>query len=186
MLSRTRQFSEGSTLINVSLHIDYDSLENIHKVHSVPWESEQAFRADCDVHSVQREAFRKTSNLLNSCTEASKSNSEKTQFCEHSCITSYQRQPYGGMNPPLVACLPSLQEELGFDSTSNFQPCKYSCDESYPQWLSHKLSQNTHRSREGLETWISPCVVASCSVPMTHCWVRLFSRAQCCEQTCHQ
>lgn len=36
VLSRTRQFSEGSTLINVSLHIDYDSLENIHKVHSVP------------------------------------------------------------------------------------------------------------------------------------------------------
>lgn len=127
----------------------------------------------------EAEAFRKTSNLSNSCTEARKSNSEKPHQLSVTTLRRVESSPRG-------MSLPSLQEEPGFDSTSNLQPCKYSCDESYPQKLSHKLSQSTQRSREGLETWISACVVASCSVPMTHCWVCLSSPAQCCEQTCHQ
>lgn len=38
VLAWIRYFSEGSTFINLNLQIDYDSLENVQKVHSVPWE----------------------------------------------------------------------------------------------------------------------------------------------------
>lgn len=60
----------------------------------------------------------------------------------------------------LEASLHWLQEESGWDSTPDFQCCKYSWDESNPKRLSHKLYQNTHRFREGLENPESPCILA--------------------------
>lgn len=68
---------------------------------------------------------------------------------------------------PGSVCLCWLQEEPGWDSTADFQLCKYSWDESNPKRLSHRLYQNTHRFKEGLENRMPLCILAHHPV---HCW----------------
>lgn len=123
------------------------------------------FGGDCDVHFIWCRKPETREKAPNSCEEASKHSAKILQLCKllvappkaSSVISAKLNE---GWILPGSASLHWLQEESGWDSTPDFQSCKYSWDESNPKRLSHKLYQNTRRFREGWENGGSLCILA--------------------------
>lgn len=154
-------FSEGSTLINLNLQIDYDPLENafcsLRAWTGTSWETVMNFSYDAESLRPKKKPQTPVKRLASTIQSPS---ALQTSSCIPTLL-SYWCQSKGGMNPPWLCLSADYSRSLG-----ETQSYKYSWDESNPKRMRRSSTKLPIDSRRAWKTqyhaasWLSTLLTA--------------------------